>query len=41
MVPFYVTILSYVVLGETITFIELAGGLLIVGSIIFVERFKI
>lgn len=39
--PFYVTILSYFMLGETISLIELIGGLLIVGSIIFVERFKI
>ncbi|MGI8419628.1 MAG: EamA family transporter [Candidatus Levyibacteriota bacterium] len=39
--PLYVTVLSYLFLGERLSLIELAGGLLIVGSVFFVERLKI
>ena len=39
--PFYVSILSVIFLGESLTPIECIGGLLIVGSVFFVDRLKI
>lgn len=39
--PLYVTLLSYLFLGERLSPVELMGGTLIVGSVFFVQRLKI
>lgn len=39
--PLFVSILSFIFLGETLSTIEMIGGFLIVGSVFFVERLKI
>ncbi len=38
--PFFVTILSFIFLRETLEPVQLIGGLLIVGSAVLVERYK-